>query len=689
MEQGKEYYAFISYSHKDEEWAKWLQHEFEHYHLPATLNGLTDVPDKFRPIFRDIDELSGGELKPQITHALEESSYLVIVCSRSSAKSPYVNGEIKEFIDIGRKSGVDHVHNIFPFIIEGVPHSKDNPDNECFPEALRNLPSELIAGDATKHGREHAFVKILSGTLQHAQIRFSMLWNQFERDRIETERREREKRDRLLLLESRFLSEKALDIASTDSRLARMLVLKALPKKLDDPDERPYCPEAESALRRICLHKSTIFEGHEKGVTSFELSSSGDKAVSASLDGTVRIWDVNTGLQIGTPLTGHGKGVLHAVFSHQGMFIASCSMDGSVILWDAGTGMKVGAPIYLHEAYAKHLAFTHDDRFLIALSSDEYLRIWNVEDRRLVRTIHISESNGMAVDRKDRWVAVAGCTHFSIEIYDLKTAERIMSIPSAHTESLIGVNFSPDGKRLLSNSFDGKFKVWDWLKGEEILARNVGWIQGAYAPVVNDARFSQDGKSIVTASQDHMIRIWDAESGQQKDNMLIGHTNSVSFACFSSDGSFVASASLDGTARIWDLHPRVPYRIMGRAMNIPFESKRVTSWRQTGVKVEGHTVSPHQADVSPDGRLLVTASTKELKVWDVRSHLQLGPDLTCFDDFYDVLFTDDGRGIVTETRDDHDVLFDWKPLQELIDETREQVKNRQFTDAEIKRYYLE
>ena len=82
---------------------------------------------------------------------------------------------------------------------------------------MRNLPAELIAGDATKHGREHAFVKILSGTIRGAKVRFSMLWNQFERDRIEKERIEREKKIRLQLLESRYLSEKSLDIAATDS----------------------------------------------------------------------------------------------------------------------------------------------------------------------------------------------------------------------------------------------------------------------------------------------------------------------------------------------------------------------------------------------------------------------------------------------------------------------------------------
>lgn len=51
------YYAFISYKSEDVEWAIWLQYELEHYHLPASFNGRTDVRQELRPIFRDVDEL--------------------------------------------------------------------------------------------------------------------------------------------------------------------------------------------------------------------------------------------------------------------------------------------------------------------------------------------------------------------------------------------------------------------------------------------------------------------------------------------------------------------------------------------------------------------------------------------------------------------------------------------------------
>lgn len=669
MHQQKEYYAFISYSHKDEEWAKWIQHEFEHYHLPTTLNGLTDVPDKFRPIFRDIDELSGGELKPQISNALRSSAYLVIICSPNSAKSPYVDGEIREFIEIGEQGGFNNISNIFPFIIEGLPHSKNDPDKECFPKALRKLPSELIAGDVTKHGREQAFVKILAGTLQHSNVRFSMLWNQFERDRIEEERKEREKRDKLLLLESRYLSEKALDIAAVDSHLARMLVLRALPENLNDPNDRPYCFEAENALRIISNYKSAIFQG----VNRFHLNSIGDKGVSGSKDGIVRIWDIETASPLGEPLQGHTDCILDVTYSLDGKMIASCSKDGSIILWNAETGEQIRI-IKGVKDYAIRIVFTHDDKNLVFLarceSREDTLNIWNIEDGCFVHEIPIQTSNDMAVDNDDRYIAMAtACT--SIVLYDLKKGEKIKDIPNAHPESLTSIDFSPDGKKLVSSTFWGEFIVRDWECDEILLAKKVKDVPFHLLPEIRCVKYSNDGKYIVTASSDNLIKIWNANSGDQVGKPLDGHTKSVFSVCFSQDGNRIVSSSMDDTVRIWDWKPKVSYRIIGRARYIPFEPDN------------------DKSAISPDGSLRVNISPTELKVWNIENDIQIGSVLTCFDNFSYAMFLKDGRGIICETENDYDVIFDWLPLQELIDKTRKQVKNRKFSEEEKKKYYLD
>lgn len=250
MNNQYKYYAFISYSHKDSEWAKWLQHELEYYQLPSTLNGKPDLPTSFRPVFRDEDELSGGDLKPQITSALASSNYLIVICSPNSAKSKYVNDEIKEFIEIGKIKGVNNMLRIFPIIFEGYPNA-ENEEFECFPNAIKELSRagiELIAGDVTKVGINHAFVKILAGTLQKWQIKFDDLWNRYEREKIEKEQREREEKERLQRIESLYLAELAEPISHKQGYITSLkLLLEAIPHDLNNPD-RPFIVEAESRL---------------------------------------------------------------------------------------------------------------------------------------------------------------------------------------------------------------------------------------------------------------------------------------------------------------------------------------------------------------------------------------------------------------------------------------------------------
>jgi len=102
-----------------------------------------------------------------------------------------------------------------------------------------------IGGNVNETGRDKAFIKTLAGMLR---IRFDELWQRYEKEKIEEERRKREERNRLQLIQSRFLAEKATDLADRgDSYLARLLALQALPKRLGDPEDRPYCPEAEAA----------------------------------------------------------------------------------------------------------------------------------------------------------------------------------------------------------------------------------------------------------------------------------------------------------------------------------------------------------------------------------------------------------------------------------------------------------
>lgn len=129
------YYAFISYAHEDETWAEWLHKEVESYKLPATIHKdyAKELPNRVQPLFRDMSDLAaGGDLDKTLKQELEDSNYLIIVCSPNSAKSEWVNKEVQHFIDMGRED------RIIPFIVDGKPNCSDEEiDSECFSPAIR------------------------------------------------------------------------------------------------------------------------------------------------------------------------------------------------------------------------------------------------------------------------------------------------------------------------------------------------------------------------------------------------------------------------------------------------------------------------------------------------------------------------------------------------------------------------
>lgn len=177
MNEQNSYYAFISYNSADEKWAKWLQHNLEYYHIPSALcKEYPELPKKIRPVFWYKQDLSGTKLKKALNNELSSSKYLIVICSPDSAKADWVNDEVVAFIEQGKGD------RIIPFIVAGTPHAK-NPDEECFPPALRNLTrDEEIRGIDVrrKEGKYHALVDVIATMFG---VRFDVLWQRHERRR--------------------------------------------------------------------------------------------------------------------------------------------------------------------------------------------------------------------------------------------------------------------------------------------------------------------------------------------------------------------------------------------------------------------------------------------------------------------------------------------------------------------------
>ena len=558
----KEYFAFISYKSEDVEWATWLQHELEHYHLPASFNGRKDVPQELRPVFRDIDELSAGNLPDQIKKALVNSQNLIVICSPQAAQSPWVNQEVETFISLGK------TERIFPFIVEG------NSPSEFFPPALLNLSKdeERLGGDVSKKGRDAAFVKVVAGMLG---IDFDSLWNRYEKEKAEEERKQREQRDNLFRVQSRFLAEKVLKLVeSGDSYTARLLALEALPQTMDVPN-RPYVVEAEIALRKAYQNDNILLEGHTGSISSVAISPDGNIIASASHDNFIRLWDIQTGRCLSMfekPSIRIGKfkfevldgqvdeinclGFNSVSFSPDGKYVVAAGRDSAIYVWDISTNECVAkiynydirCPVnvakfspdgkliisggeYLNNQDAcihslsfwesrkgRHLfsrdtkepvydiSFSHDGKRLATIG-DNYIHIWDTESYELLTCFEYRTNRQNSEDPKrilfsPKGDIIAISSYDTIQIWELETRKMIQSFGIQDSE-IKSIAFSLDGAFIYSGGKDCKIYMWDIQNGKNLNVLN------SHSGAINNIIVSPDGKYLVSGSDDHIIKLLD------------------------------------------------------------------------------------------------------------------------------------------------------------------------------------
>lgn len=192
---GKElkYTAFISYNSKDNCKARWLQKRLENYNLPSVianekggvLRSYEKKPKKFR-IFRYVTDLVAQNLDDGLRQELDQSKYLIVICSSNSANAPWVRKEVKHFIDTGRKK------QIIPFVIKGMPYS--GGEDECFtPELKDAFPGGSALGvslndygdDLWIFRKRKAVAKMVSLLIDLPNA-YDFIWNRYKANYIKS-----------------------------------------------------------------------------------------------------------------------------------------------------------------------------------------------------------------------------------------------------------------------------------------------------------------------------------------------------------------------------------------------------------------------------------------------------------------------------------------------------------------------
>ncbi len=278
---------------------------------------------------------------------------------------------------------------------------------------------------------------------------------------------------------------------------------------------------------------------HESAVFSADFNRAGDKIVSGSADGSVKVWDLTTGEC--KVLAGHTGVVYSASFNEAGDKIVSGSEDATVRVWDLTTGeCKVLAG---HTKGVKTVSFNAIGDKIVSGSRDWTVRTWDIltGECKVLRghTYDVWEvCFNMAGDK-----VASASADTTVRVWDLATEDcKVLQ----HPTEVDAVCFAEGDTQVISIAKD-RFRIWN-LVTEETIKQSVFWAQGGTDKTSINLAINW---AVITPAGSELL-VFDFTRDNCAICALYGHTRDASFGKFNKAGDKLVSASFDTTVRVWD-----------------------------------------------------------------------------------------------------------------------------------------
>jgi WD40 repeat protein len=669
------YKAFISYSHAaDSKLAPALRSALRRIGKPWYR------PAPFR-IFLDNSSLSANPgLWDAIEKALGQSEYLLLLASKHSAQSEWVERELDWWLTHRTAD------TILILVTEGeIVWRAGEPDFDwqqttaLSPRLRGQFHEEPLYVDLRWARTEKSL------SLRHARFRDAVLqiapplYGKSREDLDDTDTRQYRAARRLAVIGSLALVTLlgAVTIAVRSAREQRKVAdcrelagqaTGNLETRLDlalllgvEGSLRPACVEGRSALLTALQHRPHLegfLSGHTDTVTNVAYAPDGKIVASSSWDHTLRLWDINER----RPRAPILKGMYGAAFSPDGKLLASTDGE-SISLSNMPAGSAAGKIAFDKRYLMSQLSFSPDGKLLAAsndpngtVSSEVFL--WDVASRRTVGLKLRAQVFAFSPDGSV--LATDGEDRKSIAIRNLRTGRQLRPSLQGHTANVQTIAFSPDGKLLAAGSEDNSVLIWD------LADRNpIGKALSGFRGPVNAVAFNRDGTMLACGSGDGNVTLWDVETLQIIGAPMSAGPTPVFSVAFAPDGRTILSNS-DNRVVIWDVTRESPLQ---RAVELPDHGSSGLALSPDGRTLasinnynevvlsdaaSGRTlqdaVGSNEAGVafSPDGQQFASVGWKgQLELWDRASGEPVGEAEPTHFRLFSVAFSPDGRTIAT------------------------------------------
>ncbi|MDX1927076.1 MAG: protein kinase [Pirellulaceae bacterium] len=309
--------------------------------------------------------------------------------------------------------------------------------------------------------------------------------------------------------------------------------------------------------------------GHGGWVRACRFSADGTQVLSGSDDRSWKIWRLDS-YREKLVFNAESPPILDACYAPSGGMIATAHSDGTIALWNPNSGERTALLNDGHEYLTNKAKVSKDGSRLATAAGDNTLRLWDLQrGTQLALMAHAGRDGIFSISQSGRWL-VAGGDKQGVAIWDLESLSppvRIRAWPEPAAEKEKGptvlpvtaVAISEDGQHVVVGDKSGTVEFWDVERGA-LITKVFGHTESVVACffLPADASASADAsQAAISVSSDGSVAWWDSTTGQKLPRERIQHFAAVQLAACSLNGKFLAScASLDGKKSrlwIWDL----------------------------------------------------------------------------------------------------------------------------------------